>query len=769
LAGLNAEGQIAAGWLLDVYAHPEEGVVLWLLGEDGNRYRLRHQFSVRYYASGPFPKLRKLWKYLEDIGIPLNLARVKRHDLFSGMVDVLAVTVPNPAQFGDVFYKARRVFPDLVWYNADISIAMRYAAAFNVFPMAKIQVEKDEGNWIQQLDLCDSPWELETELPPLRILRIQPDTDPSRRQPKILRIKTSRNIFRLPFQPIHDFMIQLTSILKRYDPDLILSQYGDTWLFPLLSEYCEANKIEFFNPNRDTECEILQREARSIFTYGQTLYRGQQTHLFGRWHIDECNAMMYGDYGLEGVIEQARVTGLPIQETARKSPGAGITALQVVEALREGILVPYQKQQAEAFKSARQLISGDRGGLVSQPIVGLHQNVAEIDFVSMYPSIMVYFNISPETVGAASVNAHHIPDLGIPIDLTQEGFVPKTLKPLVEKRIALKAALKKLDPRDCRYAFYKGRIQALKWLLVVCFGYLGYKNARFGRIESHMAVTAYGRECLLRAKEAAEDLGYRVPYLYVDGLWVQKDGISEDEIDLLLSEVTRRTGLPIALEGIYNWIAFLPSRVDARIPVANRYFGVFKDGRIKTRGIETRRRDTSPWVAAIQTRILEDLASLAEVEQFSTLLPALIAGIQKDLDDLYRCRVPLEDLTVTQTLSRELDAYRVPSPAAKAAVQLTQIGKEVRPGQRIRFIYTLGEPGVYAWNTPEPPAPAMLDLERYRTLLIRAVHTVLQPFGVDEQVLETWLQANASYGAPVGVIPRGDASIPLFSSLAVSG
>ena len=38
-------------------------------------------------------------------------------------------------------------------------------------------------------------------------------------------------------------------------------------------------------------------------------------------------------------------------------------------------------------------------------------------------------------------------------------------------------------------------------MLVTCFGYLGYKNARFGKIEAHEAVTAYGRDKFLTAKE----------------------------------------------------------------------------------------------------------------------------------------------------------------------------------------------------------------------------------------------------------------------------
>ena len=66
----------------------------------------------------------------------------------------------------------------------------------------------------------------------------------------------------------------------------------------------------------------------------------------------------------------------------------------------------------------------------------------------------------------------------------------------------LKARAKELPPEEA--APYKQRQTALKWMLVTCFGYLGYKNARFGQIEAHEAVTAHGREKLLCAKETFE-------------------------------------------------------------------------------------------------------------------------------------------------------------------------------------------------------------------------------------------------------------------------
>ena len=123
--------------------------------------------------------------------------------------------------------------------------------------------------------------------------------------------------------------------------------------------------------------------------------------------------MTFGDYGLTGAIEQARVTGLPVQEIARRSPGAGIAAMQTLTALRRGILVPDQQQKGEVFKTYDQLFVADRGGLVYEPLLGMDPNVAIIDFISMYPSIMVKYNISPETVATNEADSCHIPELNV--------------------------------------------------------------------------------------------------------------------------------------------------------------------------------------------------------------------------------------------------------------------------------------------------------------------------------------------------------------------
>jgi DNA polymerase-2 len=405
----------------------------------------------------------------------------------------------------------------------------------------------------------------------------------------------------------------------------------------------------------------------------------------------------------------------------------------------------------EDYKTGGDLINADRGGLVYQPILGLHHDVAEIDFTSMYPSIMVHFNISPETVRKGF--GEPVPDLNLNVDQTKPGLVPETLRPLLERRIAIKEQLANLDRRDSRYALLKARSDALKWLLVVCFGYLGYKNARFGKIESHQAVTAYGRESLLRAKEVAEDLGFEVLHLYTDALWIKKPGASQkQDFQPVLDEIVYRTKLPIVMEGIYRWLAFLPSRNNVNIPVANRYFGLFEDGRLKYRGIEIRRHDTPPFIRKMQLSILEHLAAVPKGVELANALPEIVFDLRRRIAELRAGEIPIEDLLITQRVSRELEDYKVPSAVARAGMQLHKAGKQVRPGMVLRFLYTRGKPGIRAWDLPQPFAPTAISYSRYIELFIRAAHTIIQPLGVTENTLRDWLLSNASYFAPPGVV-----------------
>jgi DNA polymerase II len=748
------------GWLFDLYAH-KEGVVLWLVDEEGKLYSFTQPFQITFYAGGPFHRLRQLWRFLKEK--PVHLSRTQRSDLHEGVKDVLEVNVFNASLFDGLFKEVYQHFPDLRYYDTDIPLILRYAADYGVFPLGLCRIEVEQGWKISGIMPLDTPWELDPRLPDLRILEIRPDVNPSYALPHYLFLHFHRFKYKLSLDDPRQVLFSLNGILQQFNPDVILTSYGDVWLFSYLELISRKTNIPF-NPNRDPAQSVHRKKEISFVNYGQAHYRSEQVHLFGRWHVDDKNCMTFGDYGLAGAIEQARITGLPVQEIARRSPGAGIAAMQTLTALKRNILVPYQQQKGEVPKTYNELLVSDRGGLVFEPLPGVFPHVAILDFMSMYPSIIVEYNISPETVGVDEEDALYIPEMGIKIG-SQEGLVPAALRQMVEKRVEIKKRLKQTNTNDSRYTRYKAYKNALKWLCVVAYGRLGFANSTFGRINSHEVVSYIGRKLLLKAKEIAEDHGFTVIHAYVDSLFISRaDATREEDFQPLLKEIEQETKLPIEVEQVYSWMAFVSSRRNPNLSVANRFFGLQKDGEYKIRGLALRREDTPLFVAKAQSQVLQILAKEKDPSQLAILLPEILSMLQEKLSALTNREVPMEELLITQTLSRELDEYRVPSPAARAGRQLQAMGKSIQMGQRIQFIYTRTKQGVWVWGLAQPFNPALIDTVRYKEILFRAVYEVLQPLGVTENVLRTWLFSKASYLLPPGWLDSR-LEMPLFANL----
>ncbi|HLO18675.1 MAG TPA: DNA polymerase domain-containing protein [Anaerolineales bacterium] len=555
----------------------------------------------------------------------------------------------------------------------------------------------------------------------------------------------------------------MNSVLRRFDPDVILTSYGDRWLFTYLEEISKKASIPF-NPNRDLLRSIHRKKEISFVNYGRAHHRDEQVHLFGRWHVDDQNCMTFGDYGLVGAIEQARVTGLPVQEIARRSPGAGIASMQDLTALKRNILVPYQAQKGELPKTYEELVVSDRGGLVFEPLPGAFPNVAIIDFVSMYPSIIAEYNVSPESVGVEEADAFYIPEMGIKIS-SQEGLVSAALRLMVDKRVKIKRLLKKMNKSDKRYTRYQAHKNALKWLCVVAYGRLGFANSTFGRINSHEVVSFIGRKMLLKAKEIAEDHGFAVLHAYVDSLFIRRpDATKEEDFQSLLDEIEQETKLPIEVEEVYSWVAFVSSKQNPNLSVANRFFCLKSNGEYKIRGIACRREDMPLFVAESQLQVLQILAKEKDPSKLTNLLPEVLNVVQKKMSALSNRDVPIEEFLITQTLSRELMGYKVPSPAARAAYQLQALGKNIQMGQKIQFIFVKTKQGVRAWDLPDPINPTWIDTAKYKELLFRAVYEVLQPLGVTKSVLKNWIFSRASYLLPLGLL-HNKLEIPLFAHL----
>jgi DNA polymerase elongation subunit (family B) len=311
---------------------------------------------------------------------------------------------------------------------------------------------------------------------------------------------------------------------------------------------------------------------------------------------------------------------------------------------------------------------------------------------------------------------------------------------------------------------YDQRQNALKWILVTCFGYLGYRNARFGRIEAHEAVTAWSREKLIQAREVCEAHGFRMLHAIVDSLWIQKDGATEEELAMLCRRIHAKVGIAIALEGVYKWIAFLPSRVSPRVPVVNRYLGAFAGGETKVRGIDLRRSDTPPLVAEAQERMIALLAEAPDAAGYRARVPAVLDVLAEYALRLWEGQVRLEDLTITKTISKKPEEYRHDTLSALAARQLARKGIAVHPGEAVRYVIQqerAADKAARARPLELLGDDANYDAAKYVDLLVRAAETVLSPCGYDAPKLHRYLdlirkqEAEARALSPSGVRREG--------------
>jgi DNA polymerase-2 len=267
-----------------------------------------------------------------------------------------------------------------------------------------------------------------------------------------------------------------------------------------------------------------------------------------------------------------------------------------------------------------------------------------------------------------------------------------------------------------------------------------------------------------------EARGFRVLHAYVDGLWIEKPGArTRPDYEGLLDEIGESTGLHIGLEGVYRWVAFLPSRTEPRVTVANRYFGAFEDGRIKVRGIEARRRDTPPFIKQTQMDMLAILAEGQDAAGFRAAVPAAVAYAATRLRALRAGGVPCAQLVVRQRLTRQVEEYRVRTAAARVAQQLTRAGASLNPGESLRFLYVPGPEKAQAWELVTDEI--RYDRQAYTELLLRAMESVLAPVGVDRASIETWLLGMAGYWGPPGTLPpQGlDIRFPLLAGASLPG
>ena len=755
------------GWIFDVYP-TNGGMVVWIVDDRGKSHRLVDPFQPSFYVAGPVKALRELASSLSKVQFAVPVGMTRRQEFWTGEPrDVLEFLLLDFERQPALLRKLAVPRPGVTLYDCDLPPALTYCHTRGIFPLAKVTVSQEMtndqlqmsngeggpragnwkleiGNWKFRYEVEGSAWDLDYPEPPLTMMALTSQGDEQGRGAPLGKLRSLTITCQGEETVIEEgdpetLVAELNRLIRRFDPHAIVTDWGDAFLIPALLALARRAGIplEF---DREAVRRRIRSAGRSYFSYGRVLYQAPSYPFFGRWHLDSRNSFILKGAEVAGLLELSRLSKVPVQKMARTSPGSAISQMQLDRALTDGILVPWKKGEPERWKTAWDLLVSDKGGLVYQPITGLYENVAEIDFASMYPAMMVHHNISPETVNCACCPDNAAPEIGYSTCQRREGLVTRTLRPILARRKALKHL--RNGATGATRARYDHRQNALKWILVTCFGYLGYKNARFGRIEAHETVTAYAREKLLTARALAEERGFRVLHAIVDSMWIVKPGVTEAEVLDLCRAIREAVGIEINLEGVYKWLSFLPSRVDPNVSVANRYLGAFRSGELKIRGIDLRRSDTPPLVAEAQQRMAEILARADDLAGFAARIPEVLEVFVEYAWRLREGQVRPEDLTVKRTVSKEASEYKGNSQVGLASRQMADRGVAVHPGERVRYIISdadapNAEARVRAIPFVAPDTP--YDTGKYLELLYRAVETLLWHHGYDCRRLQALL------------------------------
>ncbi len=719
-------------------------MAVWLLADDGRRIKVIEPWKPTAYLRGSRGEAERVQRWFLNQGVAADLALTQKTEIMEGVpCDTWALALGDAERSMMLFGGAMRRFTEVTWYNADLVPDRYWFWETQRHPLARVEAVV-EGETLISMRVLDAIWDVDYESPPLVVLGLRLEgiaRNPAhdRRGSYARRLEVHLDGKASLWEPDEPGEVprRLARLIADRDPDLIVTEHGDAWLLPELD--AQAKQYGVTIPwNHDPARPPRRTKSRSYFSYGAIIHRDAAWHLYGRLHLDQRNSFALGTSGLTGLFETARLGRLPLQTAARTSVGTAISSMQVARALADGILIPVDKRETEDFKTGEELLQTDRGGLIFQPDLGLFEGVGELDFASMYPTIMVTKNLSQETMNCACCAADpaaRVPGTPLWSCRHGKGLIPRTLAPLLAKRAACRA-LKKTGATPAIRERAAALTTAHKWMLVCCFGYLGYKNARFGRIEAHEATNAWGREAILRAKEVAEEAGYRMLHAIVDSLWVKPlDGTAAtpEGCLALTRAIEADTGLPVAVEGVYRWIAFLPSKVDARRAVSQRYLGAFLDGTTKERGVEFRRVDAAPFVAALQRELVAALAKAMTGAEARAIADAQVDRVREVVGDVRAGRMHAADLTIRRHLSKDPAAYTVATPLAVAAGQLGARGAKLEAGEMVAYV--LGESR--AWAAQVFPEGEPYDAAAYEQEALRAAATVLGPFGWGLERLES--------------------------------
>ena len=371
-----------------------------------------------YIASDNISKLEQLVQNDEILSSISSYEFVKRSETIT---DTKKSTVLKLCIFGKNLKLANTIekmngYQDFRLYNVDLIPEQKYFFDHDIFPLGLFEVTDDDDNsgllWKSKSDSVGStdyhlPYfkkiHIKLNFPKGKIIKSTDELNSI----SIVQYNYSNSINKNKIHIIDlsdksekKLLKELIKIVQDIDPDFIFTEDGDSFTFPYLIHRAEINKIDLcLSRDNDISLTKPERKGNSFFSYGRTYFKPSTIKLFGRIHIDKSNTFtIRTGSDLEGLFEISRLCRIPLHEGSRASIGRCLTSLHLYNATKRELLIPWKPTLFEHPKNMIELFLADRGGLILEPEIGLHEKIAEFDFVSLYPNIMLKRNVSAETI-----------------------------------------------------------------------------------------------------------------------------------------------------------------------------------------------------------------------------------------------------------------------------------------------------------------------------------------------------------------------------------
>jgi DNA polymerase I len=418
---------------------------------------------------------------------------------------------------------------------------------------------------------------------------------------------------------------------------------------------------------------------------------------------------------LDFAMQLSNVVGLPLDHVGTAAAGFRVEWFLAKHTSRVGELIP---------KRIEQPYRPYPGAIVLEPKPGLHENVVALDFKSMYPNIMIRYNLSPDTYVPPNEpepeeGVYEAPEVKHRFRKEPPGFYKQALSDLIDVRNKIRSEMKTTRPRSAQHRVLDARQKAVKVITNAMYGYAGWTGARWYMKPVAESAAAWGRHTIVSTIRMAEDEALNVIYGDTDSIFVKNE---PKKIDKLLREIKGKLGLDVGTDKVYVRIFFTEAK--------KRYAGLLSDGQLDIVGLEVMRGDWAIVAKKVQEKVLEIV-----LKEQSPVKAAKF--VQQFIYELRQKRVAYRDLVIWKTLTKPAEEYEVKAAHVEAARMLKEKGWELSVGDKVGYVVISGAGRLYERVKPYVFSTYdEVDIEYYVSKqVVPAAARILASFGITEQQL----------------------------------